>query len=66
MCPSGTKLDPSVTAPGDKPSDCVACTAGDYCSAGVGNTCPTGYQCPAYTEDEYSYPAQPGDTVSDG
>lgn len=54
MCPAGTSL--SVTAPGDKPSDCVACTSANYCSDGGSTTCPSGYVCPDYTNDAKSYP----------
>ena len=59
MCPSGFEL---TTGTQDHTfNDCLACPANNYCNEGVSTTCPLGYQCPAYSYEAYSYPAQPGD-----
>jgi len=58
MCPSGFKLTTGTKA--NTFNDCLSCPVGSYCNNGVVTTCPLGYQCPAYSYEEKSYPAQPG------
>jgi hypothetical protein len=58
MCPQGMKK--SGATAGNTINDCVACTAGSFCGTGSTGTCPTGYNCPAYTVDLTMLPSQPG------
>lgn len=44
--------------------DCVACAANSFCVFRVKTACPTGFQCPAYSFDGKSHPAQPGAVIA--
>ena len=66
-CPLGFKR---VTAgyEGKVLGDCEKCVAGEYCGKQdqmtASTNCEDGYMCLEYTEDQYSYPSQPGTKIT--
>ena len=60
ICPTGFKF----VETDNTFNDCLACGEGHYCTGGSETDCADGYNCPEYTIDPNSYPAQPGSIVT--